>query len=285
MLSALVGCSVKNVDPPVDVIAPVNCAGAVDNGQKGNEANSNDDAGETDDVDDDSIDDPDDSDEDITDDAILSPTVDFAKNDPLEKMNRVLYGVHRFVDLLFVRPIALTYTKVLPSPVQSGLRNFISNLTAPLRVVCHLLQGHVEAAGKSAGKFVTNTVLGFGGIINVAEKLNLKEERTGFTETLKKWGATPGPYVVVPGIGPTTLRGVVGFLMDSFLDPVFLFTLNRSLPGNSRHELMYADTGVQMSSMLMSRAEIDPIYESLEKNAANRYSKLRMLVLQQSINK
>jgi phospholipid-binding lipoprotein MlaA len=216
---------------------------------------------------------------------MFAPTIDCVKADPLEKANRVLYGLHRGIDLLFIRPIALTYSKVLPTPVQKGLANFVSNLTAPLRVMCHLLQGNVDAAGKAAGKFVTNTVLGAGGIFNVAGEFNLHETPTGFSETLKKWGATPGPYIVVPGVGPTTLRGAVGFLFDSFLDPVFLLTLNKNLPGNSQHQLLYADTGVQVTSMLISRSKIDSIYESIEKDAGNRYSKLRMLVLQQSINK
>ncbi|MDR1208626.1 MAG: VacJ family lipoprotein [Holosporales bacterium] len=230
-----------------------------------------------------------DSQEEDEDDAelegLISPTVDFAAADPFEKMNRALYGAHRFIDLLFVRPIALTYSKVLPKPARHGFANFVSALTAPLRVVCHLLQGNVEAAGKSAGKFVTNIVFGFGGLVNVAEKFGLKETPTGFTETLKKWGARPGPYLVVPGVGPTTIRGAVGFLFDSFLDPVFLFTLNKDLPGNSRHELMYADTGVQVGGMIIQRSQIDTIYDSLEKNPTNRYSKLRALVLQQSVNK
>jgi phospholipid-binding lipoprotein MlaA len=225
------------------------------------------------------------SDDDEELEGLIAPTVDFAKADPLEKMNRALYGAHRFLDLLFVRPIALTYSKVLPKPARHGIANLVSVLTAPLRLVCHLLQRNVEAAGRSAGKFVTNIVFGFGGLVNVAERLGLKETPTGFAETLKKWGATPGPYLVVPGIGPTTLRGALGFLFDSFLDPVFLFTLKKDLPGNSRHQLMYADTGVQLCGMMILRSQIDTIYDSLEKNPTNRYSKLRALVLQQSVNR
>jgi phospholipid-binding lipoprotein MlaA len=218
-------------------------------------------------------------------DDITAPAIDCAKADPWEKANVFLYGVHRGVDLLFIRPLALTYTKILPSPVQRALSNFLRNLTAPLRVMCHLLQGHGKAAGKTAGAFVTNTLFGVGGLINVAPKMNVHDVSTNFTETLKTWGATPGPYLVVPGLGPTTVRGAVGFLLDSFIDPVFLLTLNKKLPGNEKHQLLYTETGMQLTSMLIARAKIDPIYESIEKNAGNRYSKLRMLVLQQPINK
>lgn len=218
-------------------------------------------------------------------DSLSSPIIDYTKADPLEKMNKVFYGLHRGLDLLFVRPLALTYSKVLPKPVQTSVSNFVTNLTAPLRFLCRLLQGNLEEAGKTAGKFVTNTVLGLGGIFDVAKKMNLKETPTNFSETLKKWGVSPGPYIVIPGVGPSTLRGALGFLFDSFLDPVFLWTLNKDLPGNKRHELMWGDTGIQLTSLLISRSNIDPIYEDVESNSINRYSKLRTLVLQQSINR
>ena len=121
--------------------------------------------------------------------------------------------------------------------------------------------------------------------MDVARKMNVPDIATDFTETLKTWGVKPGPYIVVPGVGPTTARGVLGFLMDSFLDPVFLLTLNKNLPGNKNHELIWKDTAVQVGSMVMKRAEIDCIYEDIEKKSVNRYSKLRTLALQQSSNR
>lgn len=211
--------------------------------------------------------------------------INYAERDPLEKMNRFLYGVHRGVDLLFVRPVALTYKKALPKPIQSGLANFVSNLLAPTRALCHLLQGHWGEAGRTLGRFATNTLLGGGGLVDVASKMNAHEISTNFTEALKTWGVKPGPYIVVPGVGPTTARGVLGFLMNSFLDPVFLLTLNKNLPGNNNHELIWKDTAVQTGDLLMTRAKIDSIYEDIEKNSVNRYSKLRALVLQQSSNR
>lgn len=211
--------------------------------------------------------------------------IDYAERDPLEKMNKVLYGLHRGVDLLFVRPIALTYSKALPKPVQSGVANFVSNLLAPARALCHVLQGHWKEAGRTLGRFATNTLLGGGGLVDVAGKMKATEVSTNFTETLKTWGVKPGPYLVVPGVGPTTFRGALGFLLDSFLDPVFLFALNKNLPGNKNRELVWKDTAVQLGSLLISRAKIDSIYEDVEKNSVNRYSKLRTLVLQQSINR
>lgn len=218
-------------------------------------------------------------------DSFAAPTIDYAKADPLEKMNRVLYGVHRGVDNFFVRPIALTYSKALPKPVQKGFANFVRNLTAPVRALCHLLQGNLQEAGKTLGCFVTNSVLGIGGVFDVAGKMGAHETPTDFGATLKKWGVQPGPYIVVPGVGPSTFRGAFGVLFDSFLDPMFLLTLDRGLPGNAQHQLMWSDTGVQMSSLLISRSKIDPIYEDLNQNAVDPYSKLRAMVLQQSSNR
>lgn len=218
-------------------------------------------------------------------DQFMGQEIDFSKSDPMEKINRVLYGIHRGVDLMFIRPVALTYSKVLPKPVQSAVANFVTNLTAPLRFLCWLLQGKIEEAGKTSGKFVINTFLGLGGIFNVSAKLGLHENHTGFAETFKKWGVSHGPYVVVPGIGPGTMRTAIGMLFDSFVDPVFLLTLNRSLPYNDNRRLMWYDTGAQVTGLLISRAQLDPLYDDIEKNSVNKYTKLRNMVLQQPINK
>lgn len=218
-------------------------------------------------------------------DSFSAPTIDYAKADPLEKMNRFLYGVHRGVDGFVVRPIALTYSKFLPRPVQKGFKNFVRNLTAPVRALCHLLQGNLQEAGKTIGRFVMNSVVGVGGVVDVAAKMGAPETPTDFGATLKKWGVQPGPYIVIPGLGPTTFRGAFGALFDAFLDPVFLFTLNRDFPGNDRRQLMWGDTGVQLSSLLIARSSIDPIYEDLEHNAVDRYAKLRGIALQQGGNR
>jgi hypothetical protein len=81
------------------------------------------------------------------------------------------------------------------------------------------------------------------------------------------------------------MRTAMGMLFDSFVDPVFLLTLNRSLPYNENHKLMWCDTGAQVAGLLVSRAQIDPLYDDIEKNSVDRYSKLRNMVLQQPINK
>jgi phospholipid-binding lipoprotein MlaA len=152
-------------------------------------------------------------------------------------------------------------------------------------MLCWLLQGKVEEMGKTSGKFVINTVLGLGGIFDVSAKMGLKENHTGFGEIFKKWGAAPGPYIVVPGVGPGTLRTAIGMLFDSFVDPVFLLTLNKNLPYNENSKLMWCDTGGQVTGLMISRSQIDPLYDDIEKNSVDRYSKLRNIVLQQPINK
>lgn len=217
--------------------------------------------------------------------SMSAPEIDYEAKDPLEKLNRVLYGVHRGVDLLFIRPVALTYSRALPKPLRSGVANFVSNLLAPARFFCHLLQGNWTEAGKTIGCFATNTLLGLGGLFDVAGKMNTHETPTDFTETLKKWGVKPGPYIVVPGLGPTTLRGALGFLLDSAADPVFLLTFNRGLPANSDRLLHQIDSAMHTTSTVISRSKIDSIYEDIEKHSVNRYSKLRALALQLPSNR
>lgn len=214
---------------------------------------------------------------------LFGKEIDYEKMDPLEKINRVLYQVHRGLDLLLIRPIAITYDK-MPKPIKRGLYNFVSNLAAPLRAVCWLLQGQGKEACKTINKFAINTILGVGGVFDVSEKIGFDDSKTSFAQTLKKWGIETGPYIVVPGLGPSTMRTAFGFLFDSFLDPVFLLTLNKNLPYNKEHALLYSETAAQLTSVLISRSKIEPVYEDIEKTKINRYHKLRGLVLMQDIN-
>ena len=133
--------------------------------------------------------------------------------DPWERMNRFTYRFNaRFDEAVFL-PVANTYRRA-PAPVREGIHNFFGNLSEIDSVINHTLQGRLKYVMRSLGRFVINSTIGFGGLIDAASKLKLPPAPTGFATTLAKWGMHPGPYLVIPFLGPSTLRGGVGFLAD-----------------------------------------------------------------------
>jgi phospholipid-binding lipoprotein MlaA len=133
--------------------------------------------------------------------------------DPWERLNRFTYRFNaRFDEAVFL-PTADQYRR-LPGPIRSGVHNFFANLDEVKTVVNYILQLHPAAGAHSLGRFVINSTIGVGGLFDVAVKFHLKREPTGLSTTLARWGMHPGPYLVIPILGPATLRDGVGLLAD-----------------------------------------------------------------------
>ncbi|HEY0179823.1 MAG TPA: VacJ family lipoprotein [Dokdonella sp.] len=133
--------------------------------------------------------------------------------DPWERLNRFTYRFNaRFDDAVFL-PVANGYRR-LPSPVRTGVHNFFGNLAEVDSMINFALQGRLGFGARSLGRFVINTTIGIGGLFDVASNLHLAPAATGFGTTLAKWGVHPGPYLVLPFLGPSTLRDGFGLLGD-----------------------------------------------------------------------
>jgi phospholipid-binding lipoprotein MlaA len=133
--------------------------------------------------------------------------------DPWERMNRFTYRFNaRFDEAVFL-PVANGYRRV-PSPIRSGVHNFFDNLAEVKSIVSYALQLSPRIGARSVGRFLINSTLGIGGLFDVAARFNLESEPTGLSATFSKWGLHPGPYLVIPLLGPSTLRDGVGFLGD-----------------------------------------------------------------------
>ena len=133
--------------------------------------------------------------------------------DPLERLNRFTYRFNaRFDEHVFL-PVANGYRRV-PGPIRAGVHNFFRNLAEVTSTVNYGLQWRLASGARSLGRFVINSTIGVGGLFDVATKLKLSNEQTGFSATLSTWGVPPGPYLVVPLLGPSTLRDGCGFLGD-----------------------------------------------------------------------
>jgi phospholipid-binding lipoprotein MlaA len=133
--------------------------------------------------------------------------------DPWERLNRFTYRFNaRFDEAIFL-PVADTYRRA-PRPIRAGIHNFFGNLAEIDSVINYTLQWRLKYGWRSFTRLAINSTIGIGGLFDVATKLKLPGSPTGFATTLAKWGMHPGPYLVIPLLGPSTLRDGVGFLAD-----------------------------------------------------------------------
>ena len=139
--------------------------------------------------------------------------------DTLEPVNRAIFSFNNFADKIILEPAAKGYKK-LPSPIQSGIGNFLNNLKLPLVVVNQLLQGQGKNAVESSGRFIVNSTAGLFGIIDVAEKIGLEQKQEDFGQTLATWGVGDGFYIVLPIFGPSNVRDTAGMILTYTTDPI-----------------------------------------------------------------
>ena len=141
--------------------------------------------------------------------------------DPLESVNIEAYELTKDIDKALVEPIAEVYEEDLPSPIRKGLRNFLRNLMEPVNALNYLLQLKPGKALETVGRFAINTTVGVAGLFDVAKKepFNLPYRRNGFGNTLGYYGVGPGPFLVLPLIGATTVRDLLGSTLDQAVLP------------------------------------------------------------------
>ncbi|MGH8671502.1 MAG: MlaA family lipoprotein [Burkholderiales bacterium] len=143
-----------------------------------------------------------------------------SQHDPFESFNRAMHSFNEGFDKAFGEPIAKLYNTVTPQPVHRGITNFFSNLGDVTVIVNKLLQGQFSAAARSTGRIVVNSTLGLLGFIDVASNMGIEKQRADFGQTLGKWGIKESSYVVLPFLGPSTVRDAFGLVADAFTDPV-----------------------------------------------------------------
>ena len=135
--------------------------------------------------------------------------------DPLEAFNRGMYHFNDAVDRAVIKPVATVYRDVTPSLMRQGINNFFSNLQDAWSFVNNSLQLKGQAAGDSLMRFGVNSVLGLGGVLDVASEMRIERHTKDFGHTLGYWGLGPGPYLVFPLLGPSTLRDTAAMSIDA----------------------------------------------------------------------
>nr|WP_315234853.1 VacJ family lipoprotein [uncultured Albidiferax sp.] len=134
--------------------------------------------------------------------------------DPLEPLNRTVYGFNEVVDNAVLKPVATVYTKVTPALVRTGVTNFFSNLTEVWSTANNALQFKGREAVESWMRFSINTVFGLGGIFDLATDMGLERHKEDFGQTLGSWGVPSGPYLVLPLLGSSTVRDTAALPLD-----------------------------------------------------------------------
>jgi phospholipid-binding lipoprotein MlaA len=139
--------------------------------------------------------------------------------DPWERMNRATYTFNDHLDRSIARPIASAYHKVTPHAVQTGVSNFVDNFSYPVTILNGLLQGKFKQAAQDTGRLLVNTTVGIGGLFDPASKMGLDKNDEDFGITLGKWGIPPGPYLVIPFLGFSSVRDGVGRIGNFYANP------------------------------------------------------------------
>jgi phospholipid-binding lipoprotein MlaA len=140
--------------------------------------------------------------------------------DPWERFNRTSFAVNDALDRAALKPVAKAYKKVTPRFVRTGINNFFSNLDNISTVINDVLQGKGKQAGRDSARFLMNSTLGLGGLFDPASAAGLEKNDEDFGQTLGKWGVKSGPYLMLPVLGPSTLRDSIARLPEQYTNPV-----------------------------------------------------------------
>jgi len=193
-------------------------------------------------------------------------------NDPMEPLNRYFFDLNYGFDELVFKPLAAWYNLLLPTPVEHGVHNVLTNMDAPLVLVNDLLEGNDKRAGVTAKRFLINSTVGVAGIFDVASKWGYKYHDTDFGITFATWGVGEGPYVFLPVLGPSNTRDLTGLGVTAVADPwSYLFG------AYDVQYLSYVRAGLYAVDM---RARNLDTLDQIRKGAIDYYATIRSLYRQ-----
>ena len=202
--------------------------------------------------------------------------------DCFEKLNRATFTFNQGLDKAVIKPLAQGYRK-LPDPIQKGTSNAVKNLSNLITIPNNVLQGNFKLAFINTGRLVVNSTIGILGTIDVANKMGFpKYEKEDYGQTLGTWGVGPGCYIVLPVLGPSSLRDTAGSFANVLGgDPWY----NASIHGNNE----FLSEGLYLTSKALSginfRADNLESLENLEKNSIDFYATVKSLYTQDRENK
>jgi phospholipid-binding lipoprotein MlaA len=192
-------------------------------------------------------------------------------NDPYEATNRQIFELNQKMDKYVALPVANFYVDVVPDVARDGVHNFLANLDVPVTFGNDVLQGAADHAADSLGRFIINSTVGVGGLIDVAQKIGVREHDADFGETLGVWGVGPGPFLMLPLLGPSDPRDAIGYGADIAMDPLTWISWRSST---------YYLLGRGVMKIVDERARNIDTLNEIERTSVDEYATLRSLYRQ-----
>ena len=202
---------------------------------------------------------------------IQKEPLEFAQQDPYESGNRAVFKFNEKLDDYFLEPVAKSYKAVIPGPIRMMVGNVRSNFDDIGVTVNNLLQLKFANAATSGGRIVVNSTFGLGGVIDIASDMGLEKRNEDFGQTLGYYGVPSGPYLVLPILGPSSLRDTGGLVLDLGFDPVFV---------GSFFVAPFIGPAVGGTRLADQRAVLLDTDKTLEEAALDKYEFLRDAYLQ-----
>ncbi len=188
--------------------------------------------------------------------------------DPWRKVNQKTYNFNEFFDRNLLKPVAKGYNFITPEPLNKGITNFFNNLSEPVVMVNDLLQAKAKDAAVDLGRFGINTTLGLLGFFDVATRMSLHKNNEDFGQTLGKWGMPSGPYVVIPILGPSTVRDSLAKV------PAYFTNLNPAVAATDDPNVAITATAIDL---IDTRADLLKVEKMI---IGDRYTGMRDIYLQ-----
>ncbi len=186
--------------------------------------------------------------------------------DPIEPFNRAMFHFNDKLYFWLLKPAARGYGFIVPEKGRVGVRRFFSNITTPIRFANALLQFKFKYAGTELSRFLINTTVGVAGFMDPArDRWNIYKQREDFGQTLGHYGAGPGFFITWPFLGPSSIRGTIGYVGDLFLDPTTYLFPNERL----------ATVGVEAYERVNSTSLEIGVYEDMKRDAIDPYTFIR----------
>lgn len=196
-----------------------------------------------------------------------------SRKDPFEGFNRSVFSFNDAIDTAVLKPVAQAYQDVVPEYIRTLIGNVFGNVADAWSAVNHFLQGKFESGAQMSFRVATNTVLGFGGLLDIGTEIGLEKQPEDFGQTLGRWGAPAGPYLVLPLLGPSTVRDTLALPADMSFGPTYYID-------DTRAKLL----GVTALSVVNTRASLLGASKVLDDVALDRYGFLRDAYLARRLN-
>ena len=208
--------------------------------------------------------------------------------DPWESLNTKVFEFNRQLDRWALKPVAKGYNFIMPDFVQVGISNLFSNIGFVPRFLNNVFQGKIKGAGIELGRFVINTAVGYAGFLDLATDLGLVTPEEDGGQTLGYYGVKPGPYLVLPFLPPFTVRDLVGYVGDIFLNPVNWFVAPiievdgapSIIAHKNRTTTFFVQTGARVEQVINERSRNLEKFQGVEEATLDLYTAVRNAYLQ-----